>query len=1567
MDRKEEHKRQRVRGDSDLREIGQILATLPASGARGFEGLVRQLLEELSGLRFHSARSGDQQGRDGRANRPKGGSVAFECKRYQASSSLKGRELLSELQQAHASLPSLDLWILATSRNISDQILSDLEQFGLEHGIDILPLECLRDSSGDLDVLCFAYPSIVAKFFRAGEVTLPSETEEPAPSGEHSRLRFDARLQNLKTRLLQPTIGWPMWRARSHEDWLNLMRTEGASRAQLGQSVSVLAPDSRAVPRRAIDRELESWWENDRTKVFALLGDEGDGKTWAVAQWLTKKVEEERATFPPIIFVPSREAGAAKNLRSLIETALKARFGDHGWKHRVSRWLGSPNSRGDVPLAIIVLDGINERQLPSYWRALVESSLDPEWQQMISIICTARTGFWMEHFGSLHYLPVIVANVQPFTDEEVDYALRLRGRSLSEFPEELHPLLRKPRYLDLVTRYSERVVQSGDLTLARLFFEDWRDRCSRRDREMSDEAFSNLLKQMAEQFRLGKPSVRTGDLEAMLSPDVDSADAIRELATGGVLVSQGGLWIVSESRLPFGLGLLLCDRLRKVDSKSRDVREEIASWLEPHTGSNFEGLIIEYALLGAVKAEAERVIVAELLLAWINTQNPRSPKGSPIERRLCAYLPQATDAYLEVAEVVWSSKGDHPWAQEVLLRGLIRWVDESQEVRERLVPVMERWMGMVPIDGPPIKRQTGSAGKAEDLRGSLHELFGEVQANETHHLAGFALTMISDDGWLRLARVSLAVISHLYDRRPNVRAIATGVLADSVYDFSDKADEMQWVIRSSRIPLEGEIKLHVHAMRAEGTYVAQKSAARLLNYLGTESAWVERSHLDLDSLFPTPDWILEARKNPVGSFFRCTAKDLQDYCRRDGFNPWIFTWSAVGLIADPELELPNKITDHLSPIVERLSHLKFWQGRWRTAEDMQLERSEEVLARVNPRGIAELIRGIVKRADERPLEALAALASKLDDYDLLLDAESRQVLWEILSSNRVFSSLEEDNAKQIEVQLFQAVLPLWSGNEQLKRLLARSEDGVDARDFEWAYHGPVHPPIDDPTSDKGWFRLLYYLGTRKADILSDDQIKKGCAHQDTLVRGGTFRYLYLCKCGKKRTDKLLVDWKWSVEQHFLEQTYGSLLLIDSMGPNCDRDWIEKVDPSHRAAALRACNADHKAWIDYAHWLDETLKRLTTAQAFEGLPAVHVEFSSREPKLPGDVWLPTEASETIRFIRPESIWGGRFSQGRPNLGVDLKITLERRQSQYEDLRRLNAAAAVAGNYWLQKRFPTDGFDQVIKMTPEMVSIWVLAVTTGTTPTIPPQASSFYVGLTEILLQHTAWHRSAVALYRALKGSQRNVRLIETGTQLDHLDHALFDSPVSAGLRDLWNERYELCTTDKDLLDIALLLRSSSHADAMTWFKQLLDVKLSSPVPFDSAKAATLRGFLEENADAVWMQEVIKDEAPWAKVVISTAQKRVRSEQNARYWFGQFCSSHNLDNSWAAFRLFLTCADRRCWLWSRRELATKQAGARKEAFFELNINSIERACEENEKNLSESFLSCKVNDGLSPWLG
>ncbi len=101
--------------------INEFLQSMNASGKRSFEGLVGELLSQLTGVHFYAARSGDQGGRDGRAVTVWGGEIAYECKRYSNETTLRDRELLGELAQAQQRRPELDVWILAASREVTDQ------------------------------------------------------------------------------------------------------------------------------------------------------------------------------------------------------------------------------------------------------------------------------------------------------------------------------------------------------------------------------------------------------------------------------------------------------------------------------------------------------------------------------------------------------------------------------------------------------------------------------------------------------------------------------------------------------------------------------------------------------------------------------------------------------------------------------------------------------------------------------------------------------------------------------------------------------------------------------------------------------------------------------------------------------------------------------------------------------------------------------------------------------------------------------------------------------------------------------------------------------------------------------------------------------------------------------------------------------------------------------------------------------------------------------------------------------------------------------------------------------
>ena len=101
---------------------------LRPAGAEGFEGLVADLLSDLTGLHFYLSQSGQQSGRDAKTSSQASTVVAIEAKRYADSTKLDERELVAELHQAVTSEPTLDLWILATSRYVPEQLLKSLEK-----------------------------------------------------------------------------------------------------------------------------------------------------------------------------------------------------------------------------------------------------------------------------------------------------------------------------------------------------------------------------------------------------------------------------------------------------------------------------------------------------------------------------------------------------------------------------------------------------------------------------------------------------------------------------------------------------------------------------------------------------------------------------------------------------------------------------------------------------------------------------------------------------------------------------------------------------------------------------------------------------------------------------------------------------------------------------------------------------------------------------------------------------------------------------------------------------------------------------------------------------------------------------------------------------------------------------------------------------------------------------------------------------------------------------------------------------------------------------------------------
>ena len=131
---------------------------LSAAGDRGFEGLIAELLEVLTGRHFYLAKSGYQEGRDMSVRDSFENVIAIECKRYRKTTKLDERELLGELDQVKVGIPDLDIWVLVTSRDVDSKLYESLRRNAAQQGIDFAVIADGDGEPSSLAILCANSP-----------------------------------------------------------------------------------------------------------------------------------------------------------------------------------------------------------------------------------------------------------------------------------------------------------------------------------------------------------------------------------------------------------------------------------------------------------------------------------------------------------------------------------------------------------------------------------------------------------------------------------------------------------------------------------------------------------------------------------------------------------------------------------------------------------------------------------------------------------------------------------------------------------------------------------------------------------------------------------------------------------------------------------------------------------------------------------------------------------------------------------------------------------------------------------------------------------------------------------------------------------------------------------------------------------------------------------------------------------------------------------------------------------------------------------------------------------------
>jgi len=333
-----------------LARLRGALHTLEPAGSAGFEGLMRDLIEELTQIPFRLAKSGPQSGIDMRSRSSNILQVGLESKRYADTTNLSLDGLKFKLVDAATQPDPIDIWILAASREIQEPDTGILIELGAQHGLSVIILDWTVSPAGlpRVAALCASAPELCAQFLdnRPG---LLSDLKEIA-----KHLLFASQIAALRRELSNADAGYAS-AALAVRLWMqDAQSSDQKARSRLKGPNNLTETGVILVKRPTLEAQLDAWWKDATAPCVALVGEEGNGKTWTSLAW-SDGLDME-ATL--VLFLPARNV-ASGDLLAAAATALEKRTGvrdERFWRKRLSLWA---NAERKAPPILIVVDGID--------------------------------------------------------------------------------------------------------------------------------------------------------------------------------------------------------------------------------------------------------------------------------------------------------------------------------------------------------------------------------------------------------------------------------------------------------------------------------------------------------------------------------------------------------------------------------------------------------------------------------------------------------------------------------------------------------------------------------------------------------------------------------------------------------------------------------------------------------------------------------------------------------------------------------------------------------------------------------------------------------------------------------------------------------------------------------------------------------------------------------------------------------------------------------------------------------------------------------------------------------
>jgi hypothetical protein len=1482
----------------------EFLLSLAPSGPRGFEGLIRNLLEDWTGELFRLARSGSQRGKDAASSDGTANAIAAEMKRYGQRNILSDRDISGELQQVLEELPDLDIWMLATTRELGEAEERNLRLRAQELGIEAVVLDARVEGVGPLQAFCARFPETVTTFCR--DITSFSEESLQARLIDIARHPgFQIQTSALGTRLQRASIGFDSIR-RLAEKWLtDKLRSSRESMATFFQDIG-LHDEGRAKPlqRKHTSSDLWSWWNDGYRYEWrcSVLGEEGAGKTWATMSWLLELAQQPNA--PIIVPLTSGQVPHSNDLGEIVSQILVKRFGrtEIFWKRRIEQW--EPSQLGFPPI-LLFFDGLNEAtRVP--WRLLFEQSKSDAFKSRIALLTTCRPSCWKRLFLSDSFNEI---QTDGYDDGELEQILNQAGQHLQDVPQALRPLIRRPRYCDLILQHFNEMAE--DPTVERLLYEDYRNRLAKKaNLPIMPDDFRQILASLAQQYREGVQSFRRNEVAHFLSGISEADAALQETMDGGLLVETGlptSPFRVDSRRLIHGLGMLLADHLRTAGEKSHaEHLDNIGAWLEPGPEMEIKGPVVGAAIFFAtIEPTYPSAARRALLDYWLSRRNVPDDE----EDILSAYFPECPQDVLAVADSFWCEKVDNQVAQERLSWAILSRRDHSR-VKPALIEATKRWMSYVNIGGYPSRKDIHGEARGKAIAAIRERIGREIHVGEEVRFDRWNFLVIDNDIKLFLSHLALKVIC-AGDRLPFIDAILYWAVSRSLMGIFFEEDDVAWAFRLTDEPVWDVLKVELETMATSSNDVLRYAADMLLWCLGKRECNNIRNEL-LKGLYPKPEWVHDHEKDPCKGIFAIGRDRYQECLMRDDIPVKGVLLKLNEYLPDPALEAPPTFLARLFEESRTLPlHVFRRDRRGKAAEEGEIDRFIDVAARFSPKLASDIFRSIVRDMPNRSVEQQSYLLSYLPKISMLLTEEELLIVRNALSVIRLAISgdSEDKDEKFSEADGSFALHYHLSPDDIVNDILGRPQEAFDnVKLFDYCLK--VTPDagrhllnqILSSSETKHIQRLLWLLPAVPPEIMKkehEDRLLEFLSGDDAELQCGAIHYACYSK------NEALIKAVTKEEATFFSGT---------------------------SSVIHA----YEARILVAHANDLPFDILVRRLSLPNL----IHAAKKRGCVPREIELIAKIIDDIlqNFIC--------FTEGVDNGLVSIVAQRER-----HSLRTIQV--------------DPDVMSEILETYPDLVNNWT-ALVFDRSASYLHVLSGLYYSLCEAMLKKDL--KDGIRLWRLIK-SNRGSNLTSSG--IDWLAFIAFAAlPQSAALI-LCDELLVTAKSDIELYRIVLAAQEYDQeqwvlekCEALLrsphlWQrgKGLILIALSDKYP---------KPFVEvvDNAD-------ITD--TWLEGSSSSMKDIFDRNHWGKYWYERFLSVEEEDAAFCAWHLFLKCIDARCRYWMNsleEKLCLPGTDAAKRVRFrDMNESQVKHAIEEKEKEYTDRFLTIRMSsserDRIAPF--